>query len=102
MPELTTSYIIESSPHAVSHPKLYKITSVSGVEVSRQEPTFLEVSLVDVELFSEFLVQFKSYIVSYAESIDETSGINALNQEILRSFEKGIIYASNNARSIDD
>jgi hypothetical protein len=102
MPETITNYIIEPSPNAVSHPRIYKVTSISEVEISRTEPTFKEVSLAEPELFSEFLTQFKDYISGFASSIDELAGVDALIQETLISFEKGIIYAANQARSIED
>jgi hypothetical protein len=101
MPDLLTNYVIEPSPHAVSHPRLYKVASISGVEVSRQEVSFLEFSLAEPELFAEFLSQFKAYILGYAESIDVSLGVDALKEETLRSFEKGIMYAASQSRSSD-
>jgi hypothetical protein len=102
MPDLVTDYIIESSPHAVSHPRIYKVSSISGVEVSRQEVSFLEASLAEPELFTDFLSQYKAYISDYANSIDVSLGVDALKEETLRSFEKGIMYAVNHSRSSEN
>lgn len=102
MAETVTNYLIELSPHMISHPKIYKVSSISGTEISRQEVSFMEAHLVEPELFQYFLVQFKQYVLNFGDSIDPSNGISALNQEALRSFEKGIIYAYNNSRSTEE
>lgn len=102
MPETTTIYVIEPSSTMVVHPRLYRILSVSGVEVSKQEAPFAEVAAADPSLFAQFLTEFKQYLINFADQIDPESGINALNLELIRSFEKGLMYAANYARSVDD
>ncbi len=102
MPETTTTYVIEPSATMVVHPRLYRILSISGVEVSKQEAPFTEVAAADPELFAQFLTEFKQYLIDFANQISPESGINALNLEQIRSFEKGLMYASNYARSVDD
>lgn len=96
------NYIIEASPHMVSHPRIYKVSSISGVEVSKNEVSFLEASLAEPALFLDFISQFKAYITDFSDSIDSTAGVDAINEEKLRSFEKGISYASNHARNSEN
>lgn len=102
MPETLTTYVIEPSATMVTHPRLYRVLSISGVEISKQEVSFLEVSAADPELFATFLTQFRQYIIDFGTQIVPENGVNAINQEMIRSFEKGLIYASNYARSVDE
>lgn len=101
MPEAISNYIIEPSATMVVHPRLYRVLSISGVEISKQEVSFAEVAAADPGLFETFLVQYKQYLIDFANQINPEDGINALNQEFIKSFEKGLMYASNYAKSLE-
>jgi hypothetical protein len=102
MPEAISDYIIEPSATMVAHPRLYRVLSISGVEISKQEVSFAEVAAANPELFEMFLVQYKQYLIDFANQINPENGVNALNQESIRSFEKGLMYAASYAKSVED
>jgi len=77
-----TTYVVGEDLGGYGYPVVLRVISVDGVEVSRGEPDFKEITAASPQIVSEYHAAVATYLTNFASSI--TAGERASFTEHLR------------------
>jgi hypothetical protein len=93
--ETNVTYEIEvTTTNLYNYPRIFRVLSVDGVEVSKDLVSFKEVQLVNPTLGVEYAVLYKAFLENFVDSIDTSLGFLSLKEMDLYDFSLALNYAA--------
>jgi hypothetical protein len=93
--ETTVTYVIEvTTTNLHNYPRIFRVLSADGVEISKELVGFKEIQMVNPEIGVEYAALYKTFLENFVESIDPSLGFLALTELDLYDFSLALNYAA--------
>lgn len=106
MPNLSTTYEVGENP-GYGYPTVFRVISIDGVEVSREEPMFSEIKLASPETVALYFDALSAYFSELATYIDAQTDfvpnvyarmtrLRRLCSDITEKYDENVLIADPN------